>query len=83
MITIFNDTADRYTIGHTPANLRGREILSALADHSKVISKRAFSISICGGRGEVQMRFRGGQWEQSVHSCDKVFGFIRGRWSKV
>ena len=83
MITLFDNSTDRFTIGHTASNIRGREILAALAGHDKVVSKRAFSVSICNGRGEVQMRFRDGQWQQSVHSCDKVFGFIRGRWNNV
>ena len=82
MITLFKNE-DAYTIGHTAENLRGKAILAELANHQKIAEKKDFSISICTGRGEVRLRHRDGEWQQSVVSCDKVFGIINGKWCKA
>ena len=80
---MFTLSTSPYTIARTPANVRGREILAALADHDKVQRKAAFSVSICNGLGEVHLRNVAGEWQQRVDSCDRVFGFIRGKWHRA
>lgn len=73
----------RYCILSTDKNLRGREIVNLPEAADAIAAKRSFSVAVVKGLGEVHMRFRDGKWQQKVDSCDRVFGFINGRWHSI
>lgn len=73
----------QFPIARTSENIRGRDILNAPEFAHTLAAHKAFSVSICNGRGEVWMKIINGVWQSKVDSCDKVFGFIRGKYRPV
>ena len=64
-------------------NIRGEQIMAAAEFAGLIEAKKAFSVFIANGKGELFMKFENGKWMQSVVSVDKCFGIIRGKYSVV
>lgn len=64
-------------------NIRGEQVMQAAEFAGLVAAKKAFSVFIANGRGELFLKYENGQWMQSVVSVDKVFGIIRSKYSPV
>lgn len=73
----------RFPAAWIEENVRGEEVLKAAEFAALIEAKKPFSVAIANGRGELFMKFEGGAWMQSVHSVDKCFGLIKGKYRRV
>lgn len=64
-------------------NIRGEQVMQAPEFAGLIEAKKAFSVFIANGRGELFLKYESGQWMQSVMSVDKIFGIIRSKYSPV
>ncbi len=72
-----------FPIARTDDNIRGHDLLRCSEFAHIIAQGKPFSVSICGGRGEVWMKRINGQWFTKVDSCDQVFGFISGKFRAI
>ncbi len=73
----------RFPAAWIEENVRGEDVLKAPEFADLIEAKKTFSVAIAKGAGELFMKFEGGAWMQSVHSVDKCFGFIKGKYRQV
>lgn len=73
------NTTSRFPIARTEKNLRGTDLVKMPEFKEIFESKKSFSVMIYNGKGELEMRFKDGEWFQVIHSVDRCFGIMKSK----